>query len=173
LKKLITFAKKLIMVKLSVIILSVILFVSCNNPSGKTTDQKQVQASTVAESELNAPMILTDETFKTKVFDYSTGKEWKYVGDKPCIIDFYADWCGPCKRLAPILDELANEYKGQIYIYKVNTDNSQNVSAFFNIDGIPATFLIPMSGEPRTMVGLYPKEEYVKGIQEVLLKKSI
>jgi thioredoxin len=167
-----TFAKNLIMYKISVIILSVILFASCNNSSNSSISNSEVTAANVVEAPVAKPLILSEADFKTKVFDFSSGKEWKYIGDKPCIIDFYADWCRPCKMLAPILEELALEYKDQIYIYKVNTDMSQNVSAFFNIDGIPAVFFIPMSGEPKSMIGLNPKEEYVKAIQEVLLKKG-
>jgi thioredoxin len=158
--------------KFSLIILSVILLASCNNSANKSNGKTDVQNASITEQPVIAPFVLTDETFKTKVFDYSLGKEWKYVDDKPCIIDFYADWCKPCKRLGPIMDELAVEYKDQVNFYKVNIDNSKNVSTYFNIDGIPAVFLIPMKGESRSMVGLYPKEEYVKAIAEVLLNKA-
>jgi thioredoxin len=164
--------KFLIMYRLILPLFAVMLFASCNNSADKQNKSTSAQAATVAEMPVAKPLILSEADFKTKVFDFSSGKEWKYVGDKPCIIDFYADWCRPCKMLAPILEELALEYKDQIYIYKVNTDMSQNVSAFFNIDGIPAVFFIPLSGEPRSMIGLNPKEEYVKAINEVLLKKG-
>ncbi len=160
------------MYKFSLIILSVILFASCNNSSNNSKTNTEVQTAGVVEQPLAKPIVLSEAEFKTKVFDFSSGKEWKYAGDKPCVIDFYADWCKPCKMLAPIMDELALEYKDQVYFYKVNTDMSQNVSAFFNIDGIPAVFFIPMNGESRSMVGLNPKEEYVKAINEVLLKKG-
>jgi thioredoxin 1 len=160
------------MYKLSIILLSVVLFASCNNSSSKPNENTEVQAASVAEQPVAKPIVLNEADFKTKVFDFTSGKEWKYAGDKPCVIDFYADWCKPCKMLAPTMDELALEYKDQVYFYKVNTDMSQNVSAYFNIDGIPAVFFIPTSGEPRTIVGLNPKEEYVKAIQEVLLKKG-
>lgn len=160
------------MYKLSIILLSVVLFASCNNSSSKPNEKTEVQTASVAEQPVAKPIVLNEAEFKTKVFDFTSGKEWKYAGDKPCLIDFYADWCKPCKMLAPTMDELALEYKDQVYFYKVNTDLSQNVSAFFNISGIPAVFLIPMSGEPRTIVGLNPKEEYVKAINEVLLKKG-
>lgn len=160
------------MYKLSIILLSVVLFASCNNSSNKTNQKTEVIASTEADQSGSKPIVLNEADFKTRIFDFASGKEWKYAGDKPCIIDFYADWCKPCKMLAPTMEQLALEYKDQIYIYKVNIDNCQNVSAYFNIDGIPAVFFIPMSGEPRTIVGLNPKEEYVKAIQEVLLKKG-
>jgi len=160
------------MYKLSLLLLAVILFVSCQNRSGNTTDKSALANGGISEQGLNSPVALTDETFKTKVFDYASGKEWKYAGDKPCIVDFYADWCKPCKRLGPIMEEMSNEYKGQVYFYKVNIDHCQNVASYFNIDGIPAVFLIPMTGETRSMVGLYPKEEYVKAIAEVLLNKG-
>ena len=152
--------------------LAVVLLAACNNSANSSSENQKVQMAAVTEPELPKPILLNEAAFKTKVFDFTSGKEWSYAGDKPCIIDFYADWCGPCKRLSPILDELAITYKDQIYIYKVNTDYSQNVSAFFRIDGIPATFFVPMNGEPKTMVGLYPKEEYIRAIEEILLKKG-
>jgi thioredoxin 1 len=167
-----TFVKKFTMYKLSILILSVVLFASCNNQANKSTEKTEVQTASIVEQPASKPVLLNEEAFKTKVFDFASGKDWKYAGDKPCIIDFYADWCKPCKILSPTMDELAAEYKGQIYFYKVNIDFSQNVSAYFNINSIPAVFFIPMSGEPRTLVGLNPKEEYVNAIQEVLLKKG-
>ncbi len=159
------------MKKLFILVATVIFLASCNNTATNKVDENKSTAAASTDQETAKPIYLTEATFKTSVFDFTSGKEWKYVGNKPCIIDFYADWCGPCKRLAPVMEELAAEYKDQIYIYKVNTDQNPNVSAFFNIDGIPAVFFIPMTGESKSMVGLNPKEEYVKAIQTVLLKK--
>jgi thioredoxin 1 len=160
------------MYKLSIILLALVLFASCNNQANKPNENKETQSASVAEPPVTTPVLLSEADFRSKVFDITSGKEWKYAGDKPCIIDFYADWCKPCKMLAPTMEELAVTYKDKVYFYKVNIDQSQNVSAYFNIDGIPAVFLIPLSGEAKSMIGLNPKEEYVKAIEEVLLKKG-
>ena len=111
---------------------------------------------------------LTTETFKSKVFDFEAGKEWKFTGDKPCIIDFYADWCQPCKMVAPVLDDLAEEYQGKIDIYKVNTEQQQQLAAIFNIRSIPSFLFVPKEGEPQMAMGALPKETFVKAITDVL-----
>ncbi len=113
---------------------------------------------------------LTKADFLSKVVDYEgnpTG--WKYLGDKPCLIDFYAVWCGPCKRLAPILEELAAEYEGRMYIYKVDAEQERELSAAFAINSYPSLLFVPMSGTPQMAVGLLPKEDLKKIIDEVLL----
>ena len=114
------------------------------------------------------PIYLDETSFKEKVFDYEKNKEWKFEGDKPVIVDFYADWCGPCKRVAPTLEALAKEYEGEIIIYKVNTDKNPNVSRAFGISGIPAFLFIPKEGRPQMTTGALPKETFVKAIKEVL-----
>ncbi|HOB26627.1 MAG TPA: thioredoxin [Bacteroidales bacterium] len=100
---------------------------------------------------------LTAETFKEKVFDYVNEKEWKYKGDKPAIIDFYADWCSPCKMLAPILEEIDAEYNDKIQIYKINTEEEQELSYAFGIQSIPSILFIPLDDQPRMAVGALPK----------------
>jgi len=112
---------------------------------------------------------LNTEEFKTKVFNYQVNKTWIYEGDKPAIVDFYATWCGPCKQMAPILDEVAAEYAGKIVVYKVDTDAEVEVSQSFGISSIPTFLLIPVKGMPRIFQGAVPKEELVKAINEVLL----
>ncbi len=114
------------------------------------------------------PIYLDEATFKAKVFDYEKNKEWKFEGDKPVIVDFYADWCRPCKMVAPTLDVLAKEYEGEIVIYKVNTDKNPNVSRAFGISGIPAFLFVPKTGDPQMASGALPKETFVKVIKEVL-----
>lgn len=116
---------------------------------------------------------LTKADFLKKVVDYETNsKEWKYLGDKPCIIDFYATWCGPCKRLAPVLEELAQEYGTEIYIYKIDTDKERELATAFAIQSIPTLLFCPMNEDPQVARGAMSKEELKKIIDEVLLKKT-
>lgn len=115
---------------------------------------------------------LTKAEFLAKVANYEANpKEWKYLGDKPCIIDFYASWCGPCKTIAPILEDLAKEYDGQIYVYKVNTEEEQDLAAAFGIRSIPTLLFCPMVGAPQMAQGAMPKDAFKQAITEVLLKK--
>ena len=111
---------------------------------------------------------LTAETFKEKVFDYVNEKEWKYKGDKPAIIDSYADWCSPCKMLAPILEEIDKEYNGKIQIYKINTEEEQELSYAFGIQSIPSILFIPLDDQPRMAVGALPKNNLEEIIKDVL-----
>ncbi len=112
---------------------------------------------------------LTKEEFKKKVFDYEKNKEWKYEGTLPCIVDFYADWCGPCKMISPILVELAEEYDGKIVIYKVDTEAEQELAAAFGIRSIPSLLFVPMDGQPQMAVGALTKEGFKQAIDEVPL----
>jgi len=111
---------------------------------------------------------LTTETFKSKVFNFETNKEWKFEGEKPCLIDFYADWCGHCKMVAPILEELSVEYKDKVNIYKVNTDQEQELSSIFGIQSIPSLLFIPTEGQPQMALGALPKDSFVKAFKDVL-----
>ncbi len=111
---------------------------------------------------------LTKETFLEKVFDYEKNKEWQFQGDKPCIIDFYADWCGPCKMLTPILEEISKEYEGKIDIYKINTEDEQELAAIFGIRSIPSMLFCPMNDKPQMSVGALPKNAIENAINEVL-----
>lgn len=110
---------------------------------------------------------LTTEAFKTKVFDYTTSSEFKFVGTKPALIDFYADWCGPCKMVGPILEELSTEYPG-VDFYKVDTEAEPELAAAFNIRGIPAILFIPLTGQPGMSMGAQPKEAFKKRIVDFL-----
>lgn len=110
---------------------------------------------------------LTKETFLQKVFNYETNNEWKFEGDKPCVIDFYADWCGPCKMVGPIMEELSNDYAGKVDIYKINTEEEQELAAAFGIRSIPSVLFCPMNDKPRMSVGAMPKEGYEQAISEV------
>ena len=111
---------------------------------------------------------LTKETFKSKVFDFETNKEWKFEGDKPCIIDFYADWCGPCKVVAPVLEELSKEYEGKVDIYKVDTEVERELSQIFGIRSIPSILFVPKDAQPQMAAGALPKASFEKAIEDVL-----
>ncbi|SFK26588.1 thioredoxin [Proteiniphilum acetatigenes] len=116
---------------------------------------------------------LTRAEFLTKVANFEENPDkWVYLGDKPCIIDFYADWCGPCKMISPILEELASEYDGEIYIYKVDTEAEQQLAAEFGIRSIPSLLFVPMDEAPQMAQGALPKDAFKQAIEEVLLKKS-
>ena len=111
---------------------------------------------------------LTVDTFKQKVFNYADNKEWKYEGTVPCLIDFYADWCQPCKMVAPLLEELQTEYGEKIVIYKVNTEEQQELAGVFGVQSIPSLLFVPMEGQPQMAQGALPKETFEKAISEVL-----
>jgi len=111
---------------------------------------------------------LTKETFLNKVFNYEKNKEWKFEGTKPCIIDFYADWCGPCKMVAPVLEDLAKDFDGKLDVYKVNTEEELELSAAFGIRSIPSFLFVPAQGQPQMALGALPKETFVKAFKDVL-----
>lgn len=105
--------------------------------------------------------------FKSKVYDYEKDKEWRFKGDLPCIIDFYADWCAPCRMVAPILEEISAEYKGKLNVYKVNTEEEQELASVFVIRSIPSILFVPQEGQPQMAVGALPKQSFEKAIQDV------
>jgi len=111
---------------------------------------------------------LTTESFKNKVFDYEINKEWKFEGTLPALVDFYADWCGPCKMVAPILEELAGEYGGKLDIYKVNTEEQRELASVFGIQSIPSLLFIPKEGQPQMAMGALPKDGFKQVFKEVL-----
>lgn len=114
------------------------------------------------------PEQLTKETFFEKVFNWEKNQDWKFEGELPCIIDFYADWCQPCKMVAPILEELSEEYAGKMNVYKVNTDQEQELAAAFGIRSIPSMLFVPSNDKPQMAVGALPKESILKAMEEVL-----
>jgi len=160
-----------------IVIAILVISTGCTNETSKTEKTEKVE--TVAEKSVTTKTVdiekktiqLTTATFKEKVFNYDVNQEWKYEGDKPCIIDFYADWCGPCKIVAPILEELAKEYEGEIIIYKVDTEKQRDLAVTFGIRSIPSLLFVPSAGQPQMSQGALPKEQFVKIIDEFLLNK--
>jgi len=133
----------------------------------------EVLAGTVycCQKKIMATIKLTAELFKEDIFNYETSKEWKYKDDVPAIIDFYADWCGPCKAVAPILEELSTEYEGRLKIYKVNTEIEQELSSIFQIRSIPSILFVPVGGkQPMMQAGALPKDALIDAIEKELLK---
>lgn len=130
-------------------------------------NQNDAQKNESASTSIN----LTKELFIKKVMDYeNNNNEWKYLGDKPAIIDFYATWCGPCKAVAPVLEELAKEYDGKLYIYKVDVDQEQELAGIFGISSVPTLLFIPMNENPQMATGAMPKDSFIQAINDLLLK---
>ena len=128
------------------------------------------QASTKTISNEGKVIYLTSAEFKEKVFNWEKSPEnWVFEGDRPCIVDFYADWCKPCRMVAPIMEELALKYKGKLTIYKVNTDKEKEVSSVFGIRSIPSILFCPTKGKPQMATGALPKDTYIQVIEEFLL----
>jgi thioredoxin len=118
-------------------------------------------------------IVINKADFLEKVYNYEKNtSEWVYEGEKPCIIDFYADWCGPCRRIAPIMKELATEYKTDILIYKIDVDKEKELAAHFGVSSIPMILFVPKEGRPQYLLGAYPKETIVETINSFLLKKQ-
>ncbi len=139
-----------------------------------TAEVAQVNDSTVGSAAVvNAPIHLTTEEFKKLIVNYDANPtEWKYLGDKPAIVDFWATWCPPCKVIAPILDDLAKEYAGQIYIYKVDVDKEPQLASAFGIQSIPTLLFVPMTGDPKAEVGAIPRETFKDRIDNFMLAKK-
>ena len=148
---------------------------SCGSGQTKNNEKERaenssVQVQTVADNHSGSAIsaeggtiLLSKNVFLQKVWDYeSTPQEWAYKGDKPALIDFYADWCGPCKIASPILEEISNEYAGKIYVYKIDTEKERELAAVFGVRGIPAFLYIPANGQPVMMSGIARTKEETK-----------
>jgi len=149
----------------------IILLSNCSaNSQDKTKSNTDSQEKADVKTNTSGKVIaMTNETFKQKVCNYDVNTEWKFEGDKPVIIDFYADWCGPCRQLSPRVEEIAKEYAGKIIVYKVNTDDENLLAQNMGISSLPTLLFIPIKGQPQASMGALPKEDLVKAINEVLL----
>jgi thioredoxin 1 len=144
-------------------VLASLIFTNCNAGNKSADEKKSKKADVIVQ--------LSDETFKKMVFNYEVNKEWKYLGSKPAIIDFYADWCAPCRQLSPIVEEIASEYEGRIVVYKVNTDKERVLTQNIGISSLPTLLFIPVNGKPQITIGVLPKESLLKTVKEILLTK--
>jgi thioredoxin 1 len=150
----------------SLLILAVALVLVSCSMSAKTEKKDAVEPK--AQGEV---IVLNKADFLSKVFNYEKNKQWAYAGDKPCVIDFYADWCGPCRQMAPIMKELAGEYKGKVIFYKINVDNEQELAAAFGVQSIPMILFIPKTGTPQASLGVITKDQFVQRIGSIMQKK--
>lgn len=145
----------------------------CNQSTGngQTTSGEPVKSATASANPEEGKVVQMNKAmFLERVFNYEKNPDtWVYEGNKPAIVDFYADWCGPCKKIAPIMAQLAEEYKDQIVIYKVDTDKERELAQVFQIRSIPSILFIPAEGQPQMTMGALPKAEFEKMIKEVLL----
>jgi thioredoxin 1 len=149
-----------------IISVSAMLFIAttlsfCGNPAGKGAGTGN---SSVVEP-------LTSAVFKEKIYNYEKNSDWKYEGKTPAIIDFYADWCPPCRQLSPLVEEIAKEYSGRITVYKVNTDKEKELSIKMGITNLPTLLFIPATGKPQYTLGALPKSTLIKAVNEILLVK--
>lgn len=146
-----------------------LLFAGCSSTTGKQSVENEKIS---IENEAGKPIHLTYDTFLEKVWDFEQNPQnWKFEGDIPAVIDFYADWCQPCKRIAPIMEKLAKDYEGRIHVYKIDVDDEQKLAAVFRVQSIPAVLFTPVDGQPMMQAGALTEEMYVKIIEEQLLKK--
>ncbi len=158
------------MKKILISILSILILASCGNSNKDNKKSSPVQEVTNASVENSLVKNLDYNTFIKKVWDIETSpNSFVYKGKLPCIIDFYADWCGPCKRVAPIMESIAQEYEGEVVVYKVNVDKEQKLPLIFKVKNIPTVFFLPTEGQPLSQVGALSKEEYISIINKHLI----
>ena len=158
------------MKKILISILSILILASCGNSNKDNKKSSPVQETTNSTVENSLVKNLDYNTFIKKVWDIETSpNSFVYKGKLPCIIDFYADWCGPCKRVAPIMESIAQEYEGEVVVYKVNVDKEQKLPLIFKVKNIPTVFFLPTEGQPLSLVGALSKEEYISIINKHLI----
>jgi thioredoxin len=157
------------MIRKSLTIIAVFIIInSCTSISGK-----QAETGLHNEAEAGKVEYLTYETFIEKVWDFeSNPQEWVYRGDVPSVIDFYADWCAPCRKIAPIMDKLAKDYEGRLKVYKIDVDVERKLAGVFQVRSIPAVMFTPLNGQPMMQAGALSEDMYVKIVEEQLLAAS-
>jgi len=156
---------------LSILVISLFMLISCKN----TSQNNEANNKPTNKFDNQGKVVQIDKvSFIDIIMDYKKNpKTWVFKGEKPCVVDFYADWCRPCKMVAPIMEELAKEYEGKINIYKVNVDNERELSQIFEIGSIPAILFSPLKGNPSMQTGAMSKEQYKEIFDNFLLKKTI
>ncbi len=156
------------------VILIAVGLMATNNvfSTGPQTVEPVSYANELSSNEHIGMEKLTKDAFLKKVFNYEQNKDWKYEGELPCLIDFYADWCGPCKMVHPILVELSKEYEGKIMIYQIDTEAEQELAAAFGIRSIPSLLFCPVDGQPQMAQGALPKATLKRAIEDILLKQT-
>jgi len=161
---------------LSTLSLAGLLLASCSNE--KTESQEKTINTTTIENKVEvssntgAVKYISTQQFKDEIYDFEQHPDkWVFKGDKPCLIDFYADWCGPCKQIAPYMEEIAKKYKDEINVYKVNIDNEKILANVFQVQSIPLVVWAPLNGQPGGQPGMLPKEQYMMIVDSILLKK--
>lgn len=165
------FKSKFVLLGSMTAIAVVLSFFGCRAKDNKIKDSNDTQIK--KEEKIMKPIEITKSEFLKRVVDFEkSSEEWKYLGDKPCIVDFYATWCGPCKSISPILEELAAEYADKIYIYKVDTDKEQELAAAFGIRSIPTLLFVPLNGQPQISQGAMSKNMFKETIENVLLNNK-
>jgi len=148
---------------------AILTMASCKGKAQPNVNKTDAPKNAISTQVYAGVEHLTDAGFKAKVFNYVDNREWKYEGDIPAIVDFYADWCAPCRRVAPIIEELSKEYAGKIKVYKVNTDEEQMLTQSLGITNLPTILFVPKNGKPQATMGMMPKEDFEKLIKDVLL----
>ena len=179
-KMLILKSKQIPMKKLLLfLVVSAFVWTACGNKNSNANENRLKKTELSADAETKGEVIvLTRDVFLQKVWNYNTSPaEWKYLGDKPAIIDFYADWCAPCRRAAPILDAVSKEYAGKVNVYKIDTQVERELAAVFGIQSIPAFLYIPVEGKPVMAAGIgrtdeETKQMFVDNIQRYLLAEN-
>ena len=166
--------KKISLIVLLAVVIGVVGFTNLiGNEEGEQSLEGETNLTETPADSQSGPEYLTYDTFIEKVWDFETNpEEWIYEGDVPCVIDFYADWCKPCRMVAPIMDDLATEYEGKVKIYKVDVDKEKRLASVFQVRSIPAVLFSPVKGRPMMQAGALPKDQYVKIIEENLLSNN-
>lgn len=151
------------------LLFSLVAMLAC----GSTSNKKPTTTTAVkTNTESGKPIQLDKQGFIKRVYDFEKSpKEWVYAGDKPCVIDFYADWCGPCKVIAPYLEEISGKYAGKVYVYKVNIDEQRELANAFGIQSIPAVLFCPLKGKPQMMTGSRPKADFYTAVESIIAPK--